>query len=75
MTTKTKTKAPTPRGPACGHSRCSQNYIDTGETACVNLCAACGAFFGETVVESSSRPEFCAHCVSAGWAEYLYPTE
>jgi len=23
------------RGPACGHSACSQNYIDTGERACV----------------------------------------
>ncbi len=25
---------PTTR-PACGHSACSQNYIDTGETACI----------------------------------------
>jgi hypothetical protein len=25
----------TPAGPACGHSACSQNYIDTGETGCV----------------------------------------
>ena len=23
-------------GPACGHSPCSQNYIDTGETGCVS---------------------------------------
>lgn len=23
------------KGPSCGHSACSQNYIDTGETSCV----------------------------------------
>ncbi len=23
------------KGPACGHSACSQHYIDTGETSCV----------------------------------------
>ena len=27
---------PTPqKGPRCGHSACSQNYIDTGDAACV----------------------------------------
>lgn len=25
------------RGPQCGHSHCSQNYIDTGDTDCVPL--------------------------------------
>lgn len=24
-----------PKGPKCGHSACSQNYIDTGDAACV----------------------------------------
>lgn len=25
----------TPTGPTCGHSACSQNFIDTGDASCV----------------------------------------
>jgi len=30
------------RGPECGHSACSQNYIDTGETVCLRTLEAEG---------------------------------
>lgn len=37
-------------GPACGHSTCSQNYIDTGNNKCVHddrwpHCSLCGSQF------------------------------
>ncbi len=37
-----------PAGPDCGHSACSQNYIDTGETGCIEDAEDCniGLFGG-----------------------------
>lgn len=54
--------------PACGHSACSQNFIDTGETECIEAteqapcpwcsgtgCGSCGGT-GEVAVRLDGEP-------------------
>ena len=61
-------------GPNCGHSHCSQNYIDTGETACVPLegahpnaevrghsCSLCHDFYGDSDVCDENKPPCSPH--------------